>query len=164
MLSTIYVQSMGVLTLLACIGMILYRSLWSWAWNRGHGGLIQGVTGGLLGLWILGILWATLGRAPGQRQGILIPFYSLYLGVTENHEMFRSMFMNVLLFLPGGFLLGLLDGKGSVRRKAGILILSSLVIELLQFGFCLGKAEVDDVICNGLGAILGILAAKFGSK
>lgn len=168
MLNAIYAQSMGVLTLVACIGMILYRCLWSWAWNRGHGGPIQGITRGLLGLWILGILWATLARQPGLRQGIPIPFYSLYLAVTENPEMLRSMFMNVLLFLPGGFLLGLLDGKGSPRRIAGILILSSLMIELVQFWLCLGRAEMDDVICNGLGAILGILAARFslhsGSK
>lgn len=168
MLHAIYVQSMGVLTLLSCIGMILYRVLWAWARKQGYSRILRGVTVGLLGIWFMGILWATLARESGQRQTVLIPFYNLYLGATENPEMFRTMYMNVLLFLPGGFLLGLLDGKGRVKRYAGILILTSVMIELLQFWFCLGRAEVDDVICNGLGAILGILAAGFlpqsGSK
>lgn len=118
----------------------------------------------LLLAWLAVIVSATL----AGRSGIFfrpapepIPFHS-YRAVMagENPELLRSNFMNVVLFYPAG-LLGcdlLSEGWSRKRRVLAVAILCvllSLGIECSQYLFALGQAEVDDVIHNGLGALLG---------
>ena len=159
MFVTIYVQPMWRLTLVALLCMELYRGFSFRMENKGRGKGLRLLTAVLLGIWLLAVLWVTLRRGGGTRELILVPFRSMYLGFTENVEYFRTMFMNVLLFLPGGFLGGMLVRKE--RRKWLVLglIFLSVAIESLQFGLCLGRAEVDDLICNGCGALLGVVCA-----
>lgn len=40
-------------------------------------------------------------------------------------------------------------------------VLFSLFVELTQYIFCLGLCELDDVICNGLGAVIGYGLYRF---
>ncbi|WP_442973818.1 VanZ family protein [Ruminococcus sp. 1001136sp1] len=40
--------------------------------------------------------------------------------------------------------------------------LLSVVIESFQYCLCLGRAETDDVICNTLGCMLGVMANIMG--
>lgn len=80
--------------------------------------------------------------------------------------MIRTNFMNVALFYPAGLLsASLLPDKWPRLQKilsAAILFaLFSAVIEYTQFFCALGKPEVDDVIHNTLGAILGTLPIVF---
>ena len=44
----------------------------------------------------------------------------------------------------------------------GVII--SIGIEGLQYFFCFGRAETDDVICNTFGCALGVLANVVGWK
>lgn len=165
MFTAIYVQPMGRLVMLTLMGVLLFRGLWCCGIRRGWEKKMRKIAGLLMVLWIFVVLWATLGRQRGERTLQLIPFYDLYLGFTENREMFRTMFMNVLLFFPGGFLAGmLLKNRGNWKWVSLCMILGSLMIEGLQYGLQLGCAEVDDVICNGFGGFLGLLGAKVGSK
>lgn len=69
--------------------------------------------------------------------------------------------MNVLLFYPAGLLwAGLLPRRWPFGRMLVCTVLSfslfSLGIELAQFGLGLGLGEMDDVLHNTLGALLGI--------
>lgn len=63
--------------------------------------------------------------------------------------------MNLVLFVP----VGLLTGVVFRNEKWYYVVLSSLllsvIIELLQFMLNRGYAEVDDIIHNTIGAILG---------
>ena len=65
--------------------------------------------------------------------------------------------MNVLLFFPAGLLGAML----LPRRRRSILwlilgtALFSLTIDLLQFRLSLGNAEMDDILHNTLGTLLG---------
>lgn len=64
---------------------------------------------------------------------------------------------NVLLFIPFGVLF---PGK----RWKWLLItvlLFSVAIEVIQYGFNLGWCEVDDVICNVVGAVIGFGLLKW---
>ena len=70
------------------------------------------------------------------------------------------MLMNVFLFFP----LGLTLSNALPRKwhRWSRIILTTLVgcalsagIEYAQYRYALGMAEVDDVICNTLGAFLG---------
>ena len=75
-----------------------------------------------------------------------------------DRELLRTLWMNILLFVPGGLLLSAL-WPDSWHKKAvlTIVLLSALSvgIERTQFHYALGLAETDDVLCNTLGAALG---------
>lgn len=106
------------------------------------------------------ILFATiLTRTPGDYEAILTPFASLTAARIQP-ELYREMLMNVFLFFPLGLTL-----SNALPRKWHRwlrIILTTLVgcalsagIEYAQYRYVLGMAEVDDVICNTLGAFIG---------
>ena len=112
-------------------------------------------------LFILGmaiVLQSTIfNRKNTNRELILIPFYSLHEAI-EQPEMYRSMLMNVFLFEPIGLTLPYVFPKKLHKKPItaiGFGFLLSFVIEVMQYTFYLGRAEVDDIICNTLGCAIG---------
>lgn len=106
------------------------------------------------------ILYATiLNRTPGNYELILAPFASLTAARVQP-ELYRALLMNVFLFFPLGLTL-----SNALPRKWHRwlrIILTTLIgcilsagIEYAQYRYALGMAEVDDVICNTLGAFIG---------
>ncbi len=93
-----------------------------------------------------------------------IPFNTIliYLGGQESFRIAaENLLGNIIAFAPMGFLLPLIIKK--CRKALNIFIVSisaSLVIEILQFVFDLGSTDVDDVILNVAGALLGFCAYK----
>ena len=65
--------------------------------------------------------------------------------------------MNVVVFVPVGFLLGFATKEGKKGWLLALLIGAglSIGIETLQLAFKLGFAEVDDVMHNTLGCMIG---------
>ena len=108
----------------------------------------------------LTILYATiLTRTPGDYKPILTPF-ATFTAALQQPELYREMLMNVFLFFP----LGLTLSNALPRKwhRWGRIILTTLIgcilsarIEYAQYCCALGMAEVDDVICNTLGAFIG---------
>ena len=106
------------------------------------------------------ILYATiLTRTPGVPAVIPTPFAALTAARVQP-ELYREMLMNVFLFFP----LGLTLSNALPRKwhRWGRILLTTLVgyalsagIEYTQYRCALGMAEVDDVICNTLGAFIG---------
>ena len=114
----------------------------------------------------LGAIYTTLGTRTGggNLQINLTPFHS-YREVLAggNPEIYRSNFMNVVLFYPAGLLAtALLPEKwpGWCRCVPVVLLLGFLSagIEYVQYTYALGRCEIDDVIHNTLGALAGSLA------
>lgn len=69
-----------------------------------------------------------------------------------------NIFGNVIAFMPYGFLLPLLNRAYRRFYSIGILsILFSLVVETAQLLLKVGVFDVDDVLMNSLGGILGYL-------
>lgn len=103
----------------------------------------------------------TLFRGEGQRGNpVLLPLYSLILAQKQK-EMYRTLLMNVLLFVPFGLSLPFaLPEKWTCRALISIVIsvVVSIYVETIQFIFRLGRAEIDDVIMNSLGGLSGVLA------
>lgn len=64
--------------------------------------------------------------------------------------------LNIVLFIPFGFLLPFLWKKGSWWRVLLVGLLASITIELLQYTFHLGCCDVDDLIHNSAGTLLGL--------
>lgn len=83
------------------------------------------------------------------------PFWSYQAYLHGRDYIFGQIVMNVLVFIPMGFLLGgILHGKG--WWKALLMGLGmSLVIEVLQYVRMCGISEVDDLIHNVLGFMIG---------
>ncbi len=72
---------------------------------------------------------------------------------------------NVLAFAPFGFLLPML--KKSYRRFIVITLLSilfSLSVELLQMYTKVGVFDVDDILMNSIGGVLGYIAYSISSS
>ena len=98
-------------------------------------------------------------RGEGTSETILRPFQSFQEAKIQP-ELYRSMLMNVFLFVPLGLSLPFVLGRG--RFPGFITVVVALAfsagIEYLQYRYALGRCEMDDVIMNTLGATVGCLA------
>ncbi len=107
------------------------------------------------------IVFFTLVNRGDSKQLQLIPFYSFVIARVQP-ELYRSMFMNALLFVPLGLFMPYAVAGKRGRYAVPITVLFSAmlsaVIEFLQYRFHLGRCETDDVIFNTLGAAVGTLS------
>ena len=71
---------------------------------------------------------------------------------------FKQMLGNVLMFIPFGFLLSLLDKRVWLVLLSGFLF--SCLVEILQFVLQVGLCELDDVFHNTMGTVIGLLIGK----
>lgn len=111
-------------------------------------------------------IFATVGNRSDDHsvQLKLIPFHS-YREVLAggNPEIYRSSFMNAALFYPAGMLAMILlpkkwPGWCKCILVATLLAALSAGIEYVQYRYALGVCEIDDVIHNTAGALVGSLA------
>lgn len=94
----------------------------------------------------------------------IIPFWSVLDGIkTGNYGRIGHFINNVVLFIPFGLFTCMMTG-----RKKNVVIsgtLFSCTIELTQFIFRMGECDIDDLLGNAFGTILGILLCMmFGGK
>ena len=124
----------------------------------------------LLGEWLFLILCtAVIFRESGTYSRInLIPLSS-YFDIAENSylmEVTAINILNVVMFIPVGLLLGLgfnpnlNEGRKTKYERRWLWVMMvgagiSVMIELLQLIFKRGLCEVDDVIHNVLGCMVG---------
>ena len=99
------------------------------------------------------------------RSNNFVPFktinFYLFLADINLDIRIENLAGNIIGFMPFGFILPLLAKK---FQKLGTVILHtfclSLTFELLQLVFEFGSFDVDDLILNTLGGILGYLPIK----
>ncbi len=82
---------------------------------------------------------------------------------------FLNVIMNIVAFMPFGFILPILSPKNRRFLNAALLSLElTLTIEILQLVLKAGRFDVDDIILNALGGMLGyfayFIARKFEKK
>lgn len=91
----------------------------------------------------------------------LIPFkeirrFYIYRDVVGFPAFMTNLFGNVIAFMPFGFFVPILRGKDRrPGRMAFLTFLLSLTIETIQLLARVGSFDVDDLILNTLGGILG---------
>ena len=119
--------------------------------------------------WLLfGQRWGNQSSATQQHYNYnFIPFRTLqqYVGLLAKKEYalhaFINLFGNILMFVPPGYLLPKIWKS---CRKFGttfwIMLISILAVEVLQYISGLGSMDVDDLILNLLGVIMGYLFWK----
>ena len=99
-----------------------------------------------------------LSREVGSRNGIDMEFFSTWGINTRNNALVVE---NVLLFVPYGILF-----PWAFRRYRSLFsslllgIVTSLFIECLQLITARGYFQVDDILTNALGAVLGYFIFK----
>lgn len=121
-----------------------------------------GVAAGLF-LWVAVVLHMTIfSRSTGTSEVHLELFYQLKVYFNGgSKELLRTLWMNVLLFIPGGLLLAAMWPDKWARcvcisLTALVLFGLSMGIEFTQYRYSLGCVEADDVLSNTLGAMLGM--------
>ena len=104
-------------------------------------------------------------RHVGSRGLMLIPFRELYsLFTSPNHSFFFwQIVLNILLFMPFGFILSCYLYKYHRPQHLFLPILLSglfvsISVELLQYITSRGFTEIDDVINNTVGSTIGWLS------
>ena len=142
-----------LLLFLFCVGFILLL------WRKGTRTGLRASAVLLLVEWMFLILGtAVLFREAGaERNYSLIPFLS-YFNIAENsylREVVMINLLNILLFVPIGLLAGFGFRTITWKGVAFIGFCFSVFIELLQFTLKRGLCEVDDVIHNVVGCVIG---------
>ena len=147
--------------------MILLIMFWMWLKNR-YGKQLwwRLFNSAVFVIVVSAILYNTIySRTESYQVPVFIPFHSFYQAKIEP-EIYRAMLMNLFLFEPIGLSLpNILPKKANpVVATVIIAMLLSVFIEAIQYYFCLGRCETDDVIMNTLGAAVGGIAYKNSFK
>ncbi|GGM43440.1 hypothetical protein GCM10011351_31780 [Paraliobacillus quinghaiensis] len=88
-----------------------------------------------------------------------IPFktiiYYLFLADINFNIRVENLAGNIIGFAPFGFILPLLSKRFRLKKVTIATFCLSLTFELIQFVFKFGSFDVDDLILNTLGGMLG---------
>jgi glycopeptide antibiotics resistance protein len=96
----------------------------------------------------------------------LIPFYSIkkYIfssSATIKKFAFGNVVGNIAIFIPFGIYLSLFKNDKRVRTNLFYIFIVSLFVEIIQGLLGIGASDIDDIILNSLGGLIGILGYKF---
>lgn len=80
----------------------------------------------------------------------LIPFVDLA-------QSWRGMIENCIIFIPFGLLLGVNLKRATFWQKLAVIAMFSIAIEIIQFTFAIGVADITDVTMNTCGGLLGLM-------
>lgn len=108
--------------------------------------------------YILLILWLTLiNRTPTHPQTIAPLFYELKLIIqTQDTWSVIDTVRNILMLMPFGFIISELFPKfRSIYKIALIALAFSVFIETAQLLTARGTCQMDDIMNNTLGAVVG---------
>lgn len=102
-----------------------------------------------------------LGRKDGSRIGVELSLFG-YLGEGQfSRQMLMYAVLNVFLFVPYGFIIRWLPWFRKQKESVSILLTtmvcfaSSLLIEMIQLITKRGYYELEDLVCNTLGGLIG---------
>lgn len=167
----IYIYQLGYKELI-CFGIMFLLTFHELRQRFGQDPWFLKICRAALLIWAAVVLHTTVWsrNGGGEYHVQWIPFHSYRAVLTGgNPEILRSNFMNVLLFFPVGLLFaGQMSRHGTFGKHlvSTVLVFSlfSLGIELAQFSLGLGMGEVDDVLHNTLGAMLGVSATSLTDR
>lgn len=102
-------------------------------------------------------------RAPGSERSLnLIPFATIsdYLfsgSAAVKRFAIGNVIGNVVAFVPLGAFLPLLRHRTGIGTNLLVVVCASVAVEIVQGVFGLGASDIDDVILNTLGGLVGVL-------
>jgi len=78
----------------------------------------------------------------------------------SNSVIFNNILGNIVLFIPLGIYLQLFKRNKKAIVSFAYVFAISLFIEIIQFSLGIGAADIDDILLNCIGGIIGILIYK----
>jgi Glycopeptide antibiotics resistance protein len=95
----------------------------------------------------------------------LIPFKTIWKYMTGAYNVSFEMLMinvpgNIAVFIPFGTYLQVFLKNKTFLKSLLILILTVIAVEGLQFAFAVGACDVDDLILNVFGGVIGIFSYR----
>ena len=118
---------------------------------------------GIFICYVVFVLWTLLGR-PNSDMGRslnIVPFKSIMEGINV-YDGIRyklvdmQVWDNVVVFIPAGLYLMIFYQTKPIINSIVNIFFFSLCMEILQYIFNIGAADIDDVILNCLGGLIGI--------
>ncbi len=107
------------------------------------------------------VLWTILTHQDASRHIhtiYLMPFHSFFVNQVFQGLRFNAQLRdNIVMFVVFGLLYSYFQKKPRPVLALGCCVLTSLFIEVMQFFLKTGTVDVDDVLMNSLGGLLGIL-------
>lgn len=102
-------------------------------------------------------------RVPGSERSLnLIPFASIgnYLDgpAGVRRFAFANLAGNVLAFVPLGAYLTFLRRRARLWSNLLVVAAVSVAVEILQWMLAVGASDIDDVLLNCVGGLIGVLA------
>ena len=90
-----------------------------------------------------------------EREYNVIPFKAIYEIIKElpTLRMIENIAGNIILFIPFGLIFPLASVFEGETPVYGFI--TSLLIEVAQYGFAMGAADIDDIILNVIGVLIG---------
>ncbi len=105
-------------------------------------------------------------RAPGSERSInLIPFATIAEYVSSHASgtgrvAFANLVGNILIFIPLGVYVSWLRHRAAVWLTMLTVASVSVAVEIIQGVFAVGASDIDDVILNCVGGIMGIFTFR----
>ena len=96
----------------------------------------------------------------GERSANFIPFYYDNEPNVRYHA--KEIILNILIFVPFGVCLRMLGN--TLKKGAIIAVISTIALEVVQFLFAIGRADITDVLTNTFGAIVGLFLYLLAAK
>lgn len=156
----IYRQSLSNIAFMMILLILLWASF-NHLLRRG----VRQINAVLFCLTVFTIIYITLlKRSPSETEVVLQPFH-FFIEARIQPELYRSMLMNMFLFVPFGLTLPYVLPQKVKRRILRTILLAaafSAAIEIFQYIFHLGRCEMDDVLMNTAGAALGSMNYVIG--
>lgn len=109
-------------------------------------------------------LFAAIGSM--ERTISIIPFKSLLDLINNNISVTRileNILGNIAIFIPFGLLLPIVQ-KDKSKKIILYGLITSALIEIIQYVFALGSSDIDDLMLNTLGTVIGYLLYKIIHK
>lgn len=114
-----------------------------------------------LGLYTILVLYKTvLSRKPGITEINLKLGWTYKALIQGAPGMFSQIYLNIMLFVPIGTFGGILflnKKKRSWFLPVGLGVILTMAIEYLQLTLHCGTFELDDILNNTIGTIIGVL-------
>ena len=122
---------------------------------------VQCVAAILLSLYIVVLLYFTVvGRYSHEEYGYEIQFFTSYRWFFKynGEQVLRQLLINLVMLMPVGFLLPIvINAKHKYLITMALSLLLTVFIETMQLITKCGSFEVDDIINNFIGAVIGML-------
>jgi glycopeptide antibiotics resistance protein len=98
-----------------------------------------------------------------------IPFHSIHYYLISRQEPLEvgliNIFGNIIMFIPFGFFLPLIWSEfRNIQGSTAIILCTSISFELIQLLMAVGNFDMDDILLNTLGGMIGYTLFKIGMR